>query len=461
MKLNSILLLQPRHEKAGQSSRSSFSFPWGIGTLAALFKENGVKVQVIDGQALQLTKEELAAEVDKYDFDCLGISAFSTQFPAVKQLASHVKRQRDLPIIVGGPLATYQPELTLKSCDVDVCVIGPGEISGLEVLKYWGELHNVRGIAYKKNGEIIRTEAQRVFFNLDDTPMPDFSLFQMGKYLNQDNAFARKSNDGSYRSISFVTTRGCPYECNFCSKSSAGFSRMSPAKLGNMLGALKSEFGIEEISFGDELFLSSRKVFSEMLPVLKELSLRWGGQARANLVDKEFLHMIKEGGCIGLGYGIESGSQKILNNMNKRTTVEQNEFAISYTRSIGIPVKVQLIFGYPGEDDQTVRETIEMFDRIDHPGRRFNVITPVPGSPLYEDCIRDGLIIDEESYLYDIEVSFGAPRVHVNFTPWPDDEIYPRKRDAEEMMLDNYASKTVMRRVRRVASKVRKRLRGR
>ena len=107
---------------------------------------------------------------------------------------------------------------------------------------------------------------------------------------------------------------------------------------------LLREFGLEKISFGDELFLSSKPKFRELGPMLKNLGLPWGAQARVSLVDKEFLEMIKGSGCIGVGYGIESGSQKILNSMNKKITVEQIEFAMTYTQKLKIPIKVHYFF---------------------------------------------------------------------------------------------------------------------
>ncbi len=447
MKFKKILLIQPMHEKEKRVVRTSINFPWGLGTLARSYQKAGYNVEILDGQALQLPKEELLPEIDKYDFDIVGISAFSTQYPTVKLIAQYINKQRYVPVITGGPLATYQAKMVLGTTDADVCVVGEGEISGLEVLESWDDLGKVRGIAFKRNGEIVLTPPQDRFINLDELPLPDFSLFDMEKYLRQDNAYARKQNTGS-RAMTVITSRGCPYSCFFCSKSSRHFRSMSPRKIYGILAALKNEFQLEEVSFGDELFLASKSKFGELAPLLKSLDIPWGGQARVNLVDKELLDMMKNAGCIGLGYGVESGSQKILNNMNKKISVEQIEFALCYTSKIKIPIKVQLIFGYPGEDETTVQETIDLFKRVDHPGRRFNVITPIPGSKLYDDCIQQGLITDEPAYLASIEKSFGVGRVHVNFTKWPDDEIYPRKQAAEEVIMRNYRNKNLFRRTK-------------
>lgn len=459
MSFKNILLIQPMHEKIKKKMRTSFNFPWGIAYIAAYLKAAGFNVQFLDGQVLQLPKEELVPHLDPYDFDLVGISAFSTQYNAVRYLSNFIKTKKDVPIIVGGPLATYQPELVLKTTKADICVIGEGEITAVELLNNSDRLEKVKGIAYKQDGNIHITDPQNNLIDLDQLMWPDFSVFKMKEYLHQSNSYARKEKVHG-NSIMFISSRGCPYSCNFCSKSSRFYRFMSPKKIHQMLLMLKKEFSIDNITFGDELFLASKKKFQELAPLLKSLNSQWGAQARVNVVDKEFLDMIKRSGCIGIGYGIESGSQKILDNMNKKITVHQIETAMILAKKFKMPVKVQLIFGYPGEDETTVQETVDLFNRVDHPGRRFNVITPIPGSRLYDDCIAQGLIKNEAEYLCAIEKTFGKGKVHVNFTNWPDDEIYPRKLAAERAMHMNYISKTKARKARYFIGKLARRLTG-
>ncbi len=446
MKIQNVLLIQPMHEKRSGKERTSFHFPWGIAYVATCLKQAGFNVRFVDGQALQLPKELLIPQLDAFERDAVGITAFSTQYNAVRQIAAHLKAASNAPIIVGGPLATYQPELVLQTTAADVCVIGDGESTGVELLRNFDNLERVNGIAFRQNGRICRTPSQDRLVHLDDLPIPDFGFFDMAKYLNQSNSFAQKQATGP--AISFITSRGCPYNCHFCSKSSRLYRSMSPRRVFELLQFIQDQFHIEEVAFNDELFLASKKRLGELGPYLTQLGLRWGGQARVNLVDAEVLDLAQRHGCIGLGYGIESGSQKILDNMSKRITVAQIENAMRLTLQRRLPVKVQLIFGYPGEDDQTVQETIDLFRRVDHPGRRFVVITPIPGSQLYRDCIAQGRIRDEPAYLCALEKSFGYGSVHVNFTPWPDHEIYPRKRAAEEAMRRNYVSRSWTRRIR-------------
>jgi len=459
MKFKKILLIQPMHEKKKKKKRkrTSISFPWGLASLAGSYQKAGYDVEILDGQAMQFSKEELLPEIDKCNFDIVGITSFSTQYPALKLFAETVKKKYSVPVIVGGPLASYQARMVLATTAVDVCVIGEGEISGVEILQSWDHLEKVKGIAFKVNGNILFNAAQDRFVDLDAIPLPDFSLFDMERYVRHNNKFAGITNTG-IRAMTLITSRGCPYSCHFCSKSCLSFRRMSPRKIYEMIAGLKKEFDLEEIYFGDELFLSSKKKFKELAPMLKSLKIPWAGQARVNLVDPDFLRLIKNANCVGLGYGIESGSQKILDNMNKKITVEQIESAMKYTQKAKIPIKVQLIFGYPGEDEGTVQETIDLFRRVDHPGRRFSLITPIPGSKLYDDCLLQGLIKDEPAYLAALEKGFSRGKVPVNFTDWPDDEIYPRMYAAEAVMHQNYYNKNLKRKTQLFFMKVQKKL---
>jgi radical SAM superfamily enzyme YgiQ (UPF0313 family) len=459
MKFKKILLIQLMHEKRKKKKRkrTSISFPWGLASLAGSYQKAGYDVDILDGQAMQLSKEQLLPEIDKFSFDIVGITSFSTQYPAVKLFAETIKKKYLVPVIVGGPLATYQPQMVLATTAVDICVIGEGEIAGVEILQSWDNPEKVKGIAFKKNGNIRFTESQDRFVDLNALPLPDFALFDIERYIWHNNKYAGTRNTG-VRAMTFNTSRGCPYSCHFCSKSCLSFRSMSPRKIYAMLAALKKEFGLEEIYFHDELFLSNKKRFRELAPLLKSLNIQWAGQARVNLVDREFLELIKETNCAGLGYGIESGSQKILDNMNKKITVKQIESAMIYTKKVKIPIKVQLIFGYPGENEETVQETIDLFKRVDHPGRRFSIITPIPGSKLYDDCLTKGLIKDEPAYLTVLEKGFGRGKAHVNFTDWPNDEIYPRKYAAEKAIKQNYYNKNLKRKVQFFFIKVHKKL---
>ncbi len=446
--IKKILLLQPMHEKKDKTHRTSFNFPYGMAYIARALIDSNYDVEVIDAQALQWEKEEVINCLQQGQWDLAGISAFSTQYNAVKIFAECIHK-KEIPIVVGGPLATFSSKLTLENTFVDICVIGEGEETIVDLINNINKLQKVNGIGYKdKNKKIIYTTPRDYIKPLDKLFMPAYELFDMEKYLNVKMSIGGKNQPINTRVMTYITSRGCPYHCRFCSKNFKGYRSFSAEKIIDEISYLKNRYKLDGIAFNDELFISNKNKIHEVATKLKEMDLFWSGQARVNLVNYELLKFMKENGCIGIGYGIESGSQKILDNMKKGITVPQIEKAVMDAMNLGLDIKVQLIFGYPGEDEETINDTISLFKRVNNPGRGFNLITPLPGSYLYDYTTEKGLIKDEAEYLTQIEKSFGRGKVHVNFTNWSDKELLKRKKKAEKKIHRNYILKNTKERVK-------------
>jgi radical SAM superfamily enzyme YgiQ (UPF0313 family) len=444
--LKKVFLLQPLHEKEHLKvgERVSINFPFGMAYVAKFLEDGGHKVEVLDAQAEQVDIQGVCEILKKADFDILGISAFSTQYNAVKVISNFVKNNLGKKIIVvGGPLGIHSAKLTLETTPVDFCVTGEGEETIIDLLKNLDNPKDVLGIAYKNEQGIVVNPDRPYIQNLDNLPRPAYHLFPMEKYLSYNiitggYGFKKKTKGGYIRAISLITQRGCPYRCKFCSKNFKGLRSMSPEKVIEEIKFLKETYNLQGVHLNDELFISNLDALKKFLPKIKELNLIWDCQGRVNLVNEELLRSMKDAGCVGIGYGIESGSQRLLNNMQKDTTVEQIEKAMNAARKLNLYVKVQLIFGYPGEDEQSVKETVDMFRRVKHPARRFNYITPLPGSAIYEEALQSGLIKNEAEYLTEVEVSGGAGKILVNYTHWTNEEITPVQKETERRMRLNY-----------------------
>ena len=455
MKINKILLIQPMHEKKGKTVRESINFPFGLAYIARVLTDGGYKIEVLDAQALQLEKQEVIDYLNSGSWDAVGITAFSTQYNAVKVFSDFLKKEKDILIIVGGPLPTFSWKLVLETTPVDFCVIGEGEITILDLLDNYDTPENVKGIAFRdKSGQIHQTSPREYIDTLDKLPRPAYELFDMERYIKVKMAIGINKQPQNTRVMTFITTRGCPYKCGFCSRTFSGFRSFSSEKTIKEISYLHEKYKLEGIAFNDELFVRNSVHIRKVAPELKKMQLFWGGQARVNLVDFDLLKFMKENGCIGVGYGIESGSHKILKRMNKGIKVSQIEKAMRYAMSLKLDIKVQLIFGYPGEDENTLRETIKLFKRIGHPGRRFNLIMPLPGSPLWEETLAEGLIKDEAAYLTELEKGFGKGKVLVNFTPWQDEEIYSKKYAVEQTIRRNYLKKHPVLTAKSIISKI-------
>jgi radical SAM superfamily enzyme YgiQ (UPF0313 family) len=171
---------------------------------------------------------------------------------------------------------------------------------------------------------------------------------------------------------------------------------------------------------------------------IKDWEIGWYGNARINTVDKETIKKAKESKCLEIAYGVESGSPTILKNMNKKITTNQIIDVLSYTISIGLPFDMGLIIGYPGENRITISETINMFKKIGYPALKFRYITPYPGSKLYNMCIDNKLIVDEEKYLISLSDGTGPYRFRINFTEFSDEELAVLIKETTHKIFNNY-----------------------
>jgi radical SAM superfamily enzyme YgiQ (UPF0313 family) len=431
-----VLLIQPPHK-----DRTPSIFPIGLGYIAKSLMDIGCKVEILDIHTEGINEEKVQKRIANFNFDLIGINAFSTQYKYIKWLTNESKQHTKVPIVLGGPLATHNPELVLKNTDVDICVVGEGEITIKELVTN-KDLHNVRGIYFKDGKEIVKNLPRDNIVNLDTIEFMPYEIFHMDVYFRH----IRLWGGNAKRVINLITSRGCPYNCNFCSRTLQGVRYRSINNVVSEIKVLKGKYNIEGILFNDELVIASKKRAYELCEEMSKIGVEWGCQGRANLVDLELLKTMKKAGCVYVGYGIESGSQKILDNMNKKVTIKQNKEAIINTLKVGMVPVAQMIFGYPGEDRKTIQETIDFYREIhyspptpDYKPAELSLITPLPGSSLYAYCIQSQKILDEEDYLLRIEKGYdrGCPLL-VNFTDFSNDELLQLKDDTEKILYTNY-----------------------
>lgn len=445
MAIKKILLIQPPLGRGMTRDLFQPIFPYGLAHVATSLLENGYDAEIFDIYANRWNRNEVLERIKDFDCDVIGITAMSTQYSYVKWLTEQLRKQTKANIILGGLLATYSSEIVLKNTQVHVCVVGEGEITIVDLLKNMGQLSNVKGIVYKENGKILRTSPREYIEDLNNLPKPAYDLFPMGIYTKTKfyihdpttKIFKRKL---TFKTMGILTGRGCPYNCNFCSKSFKGLRLRSVDSIIDEIKYLRQKYGVEGVHFIDELFVVNKKRAYALVEKLGTLGMKWDGQARVNTVDYDLLCAMKKAGCVAIGLGIESGSNKILKYMNKRITSEQSEQALRDAQKAGLHVKVQLVLGYPGENKETITETVDLFNRVKHPARRFSLILPLPGSVLYNEALQKNLIKNEEEYLTQIYDGYGGNRypAFINFTELPADEIYRLKTKAEKAMETNY-----------------------
>lgn len=441
-----IGLIQLPHFYGGNYSRPPECYPLGLGYISNALTENNINHAGIDLWGLQYSEEQALEQIDFSPFDLVGISAYATQYKYLKNFSSAFrKRYPGTPIICGGPGPTFSHEMILKNTGVDVCLIGEGEITIIDLLKNFADLERVKGIAYRKNGRIVCNANREPIENLDSLIFPNRGLYDFEKILSTAND-VRASNDmpglknKPRRSADIIAGRGCPYQCHYCSKTFAGLRLRSIDNLMVEIRELKTKYDISHLQFNDELVLVNKKRTLELCGELKKQNVTWSCQGRIDQVDRQILTAMKESGCLQVGYGVESVSQSILDNMNKRIRAEKIVPVIKMTREIGIEPIIQYMYGYYGEDDNTIEETVRFFKDIDHPYVGFTT-TPIPGTHLYKEGIQKGLINDEEDYLLRLDSGYNLSGALVNMTDFTDKEFLQKKKFLMMKVNHNYYKK--------------------
>jgi len=341
-------------------------------------------VGIVDANVLNLKPEDIASYVT--NADVVGLTAMTPTINAAINIACQLKQANPkLIIILGGAHATLLPEETLNAApQIDVIVRGEGEqtiIELLQALECKQLLDDIVGISYRRNGEIISTAARSANADLNSLPFLAYHLLPRHRYKPYP-PYGR-----ALPFVTFITSRGCPYRCTFCSKPAFGnkFRGQTPERVVEEVAYYRERFGVKEIAFYDDIFTLNKKrahaIADEMIK--RGLKICWTCEARVNLVDKELLHHMKQAGCYAIAYGIESASQEILDTLKKDITLDQVEEAVHITRAVGLQTIGYFMIGSPGETPETIVKTIEFAKKLKLGSAQFAITIPYPGSELY------------------------------------------------------------------------------
>lgn len=383
--MKTLLINPPQNGKYPQP-------PLGLASIAAVLERESYQVKILDANALQLSESEIAREIDGVDI--IGITAMTPFINSAIKVVKEIKREKPgSMVIVGGAHATILPEETLSDVpEIDVIVRGEAEATVLELyqaLKSGDSLQNVRGITYRDKGEIKSTPTRPPIVDMDSLPFPAYHLLPLQKYR------LHPPHGRRLPVMAVLTSRGCPYNCLFCSKPIFGhkFRSQSPQRIASEIEYLVENFKVKEITFYDDIFTLDKKQIAKLAKEFKKhkLSIPWSCEIRVDLVTEESLATMKEAGCYMIAYGIESGNQNILNNLRKKITIEQVRKAIKMTHDAGIQSVGYFMLGSPGETPTTIHQTIDFAKRLPLDFVQFSITTPYPGTDLYNLYLKSGV----------------------------------------------------------------------
>jgi anaerobic magnesium-protoporphyrin IX monomethyl ester cyclase len=381
--------------------------PLGLAYIAAVLEREGYHVEIIDLNVQKVNDNDLQKKITKAEI--IGITGMITEYEAMLGLVDTVKKANaEATVILGGPLATTLPHELLQSSQADFAVLGEGErtiVDLISAIRQGGNFGDIKGIAYRTDGQVTITEPVEPIVDPDTVPFPARHLLDMNRYLrNHFESFGIKIKGfGRIKSTNLLTSRGCPYNCTFCFKDMWGhkWRGRSATNIINEMESLYEKYGINGFFFNDDTFVIDRKRVFEFCRRLgeRELNVVWYCNGRVNLMTKELLEAMYSTGCRGIAYGIESGNQHMLDSMKKNETLAQVREVVKWTKEAGIHTTGYFMFGMLGETRATIRETIAFARELELDFHSFSLTTPIPGTELYDAAISAGLITRDKTIL--------------------------------------------------------------
>ncbi len=396
----------------------------GLAYLAAVSEQRGDEVLVFDAD---VEDEPIGDVVRRFNPDIVGITANTPQVKSAWRTAAAVKAVRDMPVVLGGPHVSVLPAESAMRPEVDVVVRGEGEPVWLKLCEIIESaqkgnpnftardlldaqnrlLDGVLGITYfTTDGQECHNPDHPTIADLDSLPFPAYRYFKMERYTNLQPA--TDAIDGS-KSFSIMTSRGCPYRCTFCSQSimPIKWRARSPENVLKEWQHLVHDLGAQEIGVLDDsanIQVKRMERIADLLIENKVNHVPWifVNGIRANLASKELLAKMKQAGLKRTAFGVETGDPDILISIDKKINHDTIRQAFKNAKAVGLETIGFFILGLPGEDEAAMDRTIKFACEVDPLVANFSMMTPYPGTKVYEIAKREGklLLSDWEDYVF-------------------------------------------------------------
>lgn len=387
-------------------------WPTGLAYVSAYLRASGFNVHCLNSTLHEEPIEELlnrAIVLNKIDVVCTGgMSIYSSEINAV--LAAVKSIDPKILRVVGGPIVTSDPELSLSLVDFDVGVIGEGEetmVDMAKALESGGSLEKIHGLIIRKNKPpgFLKTMAREGINDLNTLPIPDYEAFGYGEYtrLILPNPYMPAFSLVDNLIVGeVVTSRSCPFSCTFCYHPLGKVYRARTIDhVFREIDYLVRNYNITFLNVMDELFSVKHSRMLEFAERIKPYGIHWAAQFRVPDADREVLKVLKESGMHTVGLGVESVSDRVLVSMKKKITRKQIEHAYAAAREVNVAPGGNLIFGDPEETDDTVEESLSWWKAHPETPLDLAMILAIPDAPIYRLALERKLITDKLKFVRD------------------------------------------------------------
>jgi len=370
--------------------------PLGLAYLAAALEKRGDDVRILDAESYRMSPKKIASVISKDDFDVIGITVTTPGYFAVAKTLEEISKVFNKIVIIGGPHLTVKPKDTLKgNPNVTYGLIGESEntiVELLDLIEAKKSPKNIKGLVYRLGRTIKLNSTQDYINDLDSIPMPARHLLPMHRYRPAPSYYRKLP------AYALLSGRGCPFRCSYCSMIGFGKVRRhhSVERVCDEMEHLIDVYGAKEIIFRDDTFTVNRNHVSNLcMEIIKRglhKRVKWSCETRVNLVDYKFLKLLKRSGCWEIHFGVESGTQRLLDKVQKDIKLEEVKKTFEACNKLGIVIKAFFMIGLPTETREDSLRTIQFAKDLNPTWAQFTITTPYPGTKLHDDCLKEGTV---------------------------------------------------------------------
>ncbi len=365
--------------------------PLGVAYLAAALREAGHEVDIFDATFVKRPLEALKRKLQGSSYDLIGISVLTSMLSGAAEVGKVCREYSDAVICAGGPHATVEPESTLGLECIDGVMVGEGEELIVRLAAAGGDFSKVPQMWYRDGERLVRGEPMEPIADLDEVPFPARDLLDMRRYM--EIWYQLDAVKYGLRGTSIIASRGCPFDCAYCQPTLRSIfgkrvRRRSPENIVRELVELKREYNPDGVMWLDDTFLLDKGWMRELCAgmVDADLGLMWGANVRADVADKDMLAEMQKAGLRIVHVGIESASQRILDEMyQKGITIAQVRRAVGDAHELGLRVRGYFMMGAPTETVEELRATVRLANELPLDDVTFSITTPLPHTHLYDN----------------------------------------------------------------------------
>ncbi|RKX96103.1 MAG: hypothetical protein DRP84_02100 [Spirochaetes bacterium] len=359
--------------------------PLSLAWVASIAEQAGHEVIIIDARTLNLSQEEVLEILKDFNPDILGFMMTTYMFPDTLEWIRFLKDSLNIPVLIGGYNLRVYPRESVSHTEIDFGVVEHAYYTLPALFKELGKecpnYDNVPGLVYKRNGNITVTpHPQQIDFNKFPNP---------ARHLLPNELYAEFPTERKNFTV-MVTSLGCPLKCKFCEAGRTSYNPRSSETVVNEIEECYKNFGIREVDIFDYDFTVVRERVIKICKLMqdKKLDIDWACRSRVDNVNRDLLEVMKKAGCRRIYFGVESGSQEILNKVNKGITLQQINETISTCHELGIKALGFFLIGAPGDTKETVRKTITFAKKLKLDYAQFSKCLAKPLTPLWRDMVK-------------------------------------------------------------------------